>query len=296
VDACVKGHVRTAGLEIAVATTTHLARDAQKAHKLAATSTIALGRLLTAATLIAQTSKRKGSTSLQIVSRARMKQVFADVTHDGHARGMVKNANLSFPFTPEEAAGRRPIGAALMPGKLSVVRSGEDGAFTQSTTDLVSGEVDVDVEYFLEKSDQIPTALAADVLIGERSIIALAGGALIQGLPGADLLRLDEIKTRLRGEGFADLLRTMDADPERMLKEIAPDAKIIEPPAPLAWKCRCSRARVLDALRMLNPQELAEMVDKGEDIDVGCDLCGAQYSIPHADVEQVFFSTIKAQS
>jgi molecular chaperone Hsp33 len=295
-DACVKAGIRSAGLEVAVATTTDLTRDAQKAHKLAPTSIIALGRLLSAATLIAQTSKRRGSTSLQILSRARLGQVFADVTHDGNARGMVKNPTLSFPFAPEEKDARRPISAALLPGKLFVVRSTASGQYTQSTTDLVSGEVDLDVEYFLEQSDQIPTALAADVLIAEDSTIALAGGVLAQALPGADLGRLEAIRARVRGHGFGKLLRDHGSDPVAMLKAIAPDAMILEAPAPLAWRCRCSYARVLDALKMLGPQDLAEMVDKKDDVEVGCDLCGAQYVIPRADVEQVFFSTIKAQS
>lgn len=295
-DLCIKATLQAGRLEVAVATTSELCRAAQAAHGLAATSAIALGRLLTAAELVALTAKRRGTTSLQVLSRSRVKQIFADVTHEGHGRGFVRNPDLAFPLLAgEQANGRRMIGLAVMPGKLSVVRSNGDGQYTQSTTELVSGEVDADVEHFLEKSDQIPTALTADVLIGAGERVETAGGVLIQGLPGADLVRLEQLRQILSGAGFADRLRANAADPLMLLRAIAPDARVVEEPAGIQWKCRCSRARVLEALKMLSPQELAEMVDEGEEVSVGCDLCGATYMVAASDIEQVFLSGIKAQ-
>jgi molecular chaperone Hsp33 len=294
-DACIKAVIRAAQLEITVADTTDLCRNAQAAHSLAATSIIALGRLLTAASLVALTAKRRGTTSLQVLTRSRLRQIFADVTHDGHGRGFVKRTDLAFPvMSGEQANGRRNIALAVLPGKLSVVRSSGDGRYTQSTTDLVSGEVDADVDHFLEQSDQIPTALACDILMTE-DLVETAGGALIQGLPGGDGERLARLRSTLREEGFADKLRLHAGDPVALLRAIAPDATVIEAPAAIQWKCKCSKPRVLAALKMLSPQDLAELVAKGDDVRVGCDLCGASYEVSASDIEQVFLSGIKSQ-
>jgi molecular chaperone Hsp33 len=295
-DVCLKAAIRTARLEIAVATTSALCQNAQSAHKLAATSAIALGRLLTAATLIALTSKRKGGTSLQILTKSRLRELFADVTHEGDARGFVKNADLSFPLMSGEVqSGRRTISLGLLPGKLSVVRASDNHQFRQSTTDLVSGEIDVDVEHFVEQSDQIPTALACDILIGNADRVSLAGGVLVQGLPGADLDRLHSIRDALRNEGLADKLHAAAGDAHTLLASIARDAIVVEAPSPIAWKCRCSKTRVTEAIKMLSATEIAEMVSTREDVKVGCDLCATTYVISAAEIEGIFTSSIKAQ-
>jgi molecular chaperone Hsp33 len=295
-DVCLKAAIRSARLEIAVATTTELCKNAQAAHRLATTSIIALGRLLTAATLIALTSKRRGSTSLQILTKSRLRELFADVSHEGHVRGFVKNAELSFPLMSGEVkSGRRTISLGLLPGKLSVVRAADTHQYTQSTTDLVSGEVDVDVEHFIEKSDQIPNALACDVLVGEMDAVALAGGVLVQGLPGADLERIQSIRSALRNDGLADRLHASKGDANALLASIARDAVVVEAPAPILWKCRCSRARVVEAIRMMSPTDLADMISKNEDVKVACDLCANTYVIPAAEVALIFTSSIKAQ-
>ena len=109
-DICLRAAVRRAGLEIAVATSTRLCREAQNAHGLQTTSAIALGRLLTASLLVALTSKRRGVTSFQIVTRSNLRQIYADATHEGHVRGFAKNPSIDFPlFEGERYDGRRSI-------------------------------------------------------------------------------------------------------------------------------------------------------------------------------------------
>lgn len=293
-DVCIKSVIRDAGLEVSVAISTELARGAQQAHQLQGTPLIALGRLLTSTVLVALNSKKKGTTSLQLVSRGRIRQVFADVTSEGDVRGFVRTSS-ALPLGPMASGPRRSIGFALLPGKLSAIRSIADGSFTQSAVDLVHGEIDLDIGYFLEQSDQIPTAMSADVLVPEQSAIEVAGGFFAQALPGGDLDRLHRIREAISGRRTADLLLEHPDHAEDLLRSVAPDAVIVEHPAHFRWKCRCSYARVLDAVRMLGPKDLAEMVDEAEDVQVGCDLCSAKYTIPKRDLEQVFFSTIKAQ-
>ncbi len=294
-DSAFTAAIRSAGLEVAVVTSLDVCKEAQKAHHLDLTPAIALGRLLTATALVALSSKRTGSTSLQVISNGRLRQIYADATHTGDLRGFTKNIQLNLPVTSsEELLGRRELKIALLPGKLHVVRAEGDGAFGQGTVDLISGEIDLDVEHFLHQSDQVPTALACDVLASPDDQILGAGGILVQALPGGDLERLAEIREAVHSRALVDVLRN-GGDGTAILAALAPGAVLVEAPRSIQWKCRCTREKVLGALALLHPSELASMVDREESAKVGCDLCGTQYVVEPAEIVQVFFGTIKAQ-
>lgn len=230
-----------------------------------------------------------------MISDGRLRQVYADTTHTGNLRGFTKNISLNLPVTSsEEILGRRELKVALLPGKLSVVRAKGDGEFAQGTVSLISGEIDLDVEYFLEQSDQVPTALGCEVLVSPDDQIHNAGGIIVQALPGGDLDVLANIRRHIHSRELVDVLRG-GGDALAILAALAPGAELVEAPRSIQWKCRCTREKVLGALALLHPSELASMVDQGESAKVGCDLCGTQYVVEPAEILQVFFGTIKAQ-
>lgn len=295
VDVFLSATHRTAGLEVALAISSGLCRDAQRAHKLAPTSAIALGRLLTATALVELSSKRNGSTSFQIITQARMHNLYADLTHEGNGRGFARGRDLAFPALGAEKDGRRSVAPALFPGKLHVVRATDDGKYTHSTTELATGEVDTDVEHFLQQSDQVATALACDVLVDGDGHVERAGGIMIQCLPGGDEARLGALREVVHERAWARRLAEHESDPAGLLRELVPDAVLVGEPRSIQWKCRCSRQRAIDSLRMLSPQELAEMTSDEKPTAVDCDLCGTSYSVEPAEVLAVFTNMIKAQ-
>lgn len=295
-DAFIQAAIKSAGLEVGVATTTETCRDAQKAHGLSITPSIALGRLLTAAALVALTSKRKDITSFQIITPSRLKQIFVDATPGGDVRGFVRNTTLSLPTSSlAEKRGRRELSVALLPGKLHVVRAEGDGVFHQGTVNLFAGECDLDIEYFFEKSDQVPTALACEVLIDDEDRLEVAGGLIVQALPNADLDRLNTIREHLHSSAAVEAVRAHAGDAAGLLAALLPDAVILEAPRTVRWKCRCSKERVISALSMLHPSELASMCDEPDPQKITCDMCSHVYEVPPGEIEQIFFATIKAQ-
>lgn len=269
-------------------------RAAQAAHALAPTSCVALGRLLTAAGLVAVTQKREGQITLQVISKGRLRQVVADANHEGHLRGYVHPSTLAFPLSPEEREqNRRSVSAGALPGRLSVVRRTPRGEYAQSAVELETGEIDLDVQHFLERSDQVPTALAADVLM-KGSEVEVAGGVLIQAMPDGDLVRLAELRAELDNGGFARKLREVQ-DPQALLQLVQPDAEVVEVPVIMTWRCRCSHERVVRSLQLLEPVELAEMIEQGEPVDVDCDFCAKKYSVSVDEMRDVFELIAKAK-
>ena len=288
--------VRNAQLTAAVATTTETCRAAQAAHGLGGLATIALGRLLTATALAGFVEERRGALSVQVLGRGKLGQLFADVTDAGALRGFVRNGRLELPLLPGEGPlRRRAVGHAIGDGTLSVIRTPRAEGFTQSSTHLTSGEIDDDVAHFLQQSDQVPTALVADVLLGDDGTVARAGGVIVQALPGGDLGRLDAIRGELSTGRWADALAAGDGSPEALLSTVVQGAVRVGEPSALAWKCRCSRERVVAALRMLDPAELADMVDTRESPEVRCDFCGKKYVLTPDEVASVYRTLEKGQ-
>ncbi len=279
--------LRADKLALGVATTSSTCRAAQQAHDLGSTSSIALGRLLTAAALAGLVQERPGELSLQVLATGRLGQVYADATPEGALRGYVKDRSLALPVFPgERPDGRRSIGVACGTGSLVVMRLGEGTAFTRSTTELTSGELDLDVEHHLSSSDQIPTALACDVLLGKGSEVVHAGGVIVQGLPGADPARLASLGAELR-QRLPEVLAAGGGAHE-VLKALAPDAEALPGARDLAWRCRCSEDRVLRALRSLDTVTLADMVDKREAPRLDCHFCGRQYDVGAEVVAEIY--------
>lgn len=274
-------------LDVAVAVTTSATRTAQEVHDLRATSAIALGRLLTSAGLMAATANVEGKTSLQVLSRGRTGQLLVDATDSGALRGLIKQTDLAFPRPGgERPDGRRSVGAAVLPGEISAVRRRRSGEYFQSMTPLQTGEIDDDLQSFLERSDQVPTVLVADTLLDASGQITRSAGILVQALPDGDRERLAEIGRQLTGGRFAELLLGAGST-EDLLRAAVPEAQRVDVDLPLQWFCPCSRDRAENAVRLMGQPELASMVVESQPVVIDCDFCRSTYEFSVDDLGQI---------
>lgn len=285
--------IRDHGLSIGVAITTDTCREATRVHELQATSAIALGRLLTCTAIAGLMQEKAGALSMQIISSGRFNQVYADVSPEGSLRGYIHATDLDLPlFSTEDPKGRRSIAPGFGPGHLSVIRNADVHDFVQSNTELTQREVDTDVAHYLQASDQNATILQADVLLDENKQIFAAGGIIIQAMPGGDLDALKQWGERLHGDALPALLRSHQHDVSALLRAFCPDATPAGQDTPLEWQCRCSSERVLTALNMMSPEDLAEMVNERKSVSLTCQFCNKIYSVSPEGLEKVFTDTI----
>lgn len=283
-------------LDVAVAVTTSATRTARDVHGLQPTSAIALGRLLTGAGLMAATAKVEGKTSLQILSRGRTGQLLVDATDGGALRGLIKHPDISFPRTPgERAGGRQSVGAAVLPGEVSAVRRRVTGEYGQSMTPLQTGEIDDDLQSFLERSDQVPTVLVAETLVDESGQISRSAGILVQALPDGDRERLAAIGRELAGGRFAELLRGAGST-EDLLRAAVPEAARVDVDLPIHWFCPCSRDRAENAVRLMGQPELAHMVVEGQPVVIDCDFCRSTYEFSVDEMGQMLAEMTTARA
>ncbi|MGF1510514.1 MAG: Hsp33 family molecular chaperone HslO [Myxococcota bacterium] len=291
-DQCVRAKTSD-HLEVTVAMTSRTCRTAQDVHQLSGLAAVALGRLMTCAGLIALTSKKPGKTSLQILSRAPLGQAFCDATEGGDLRGMVKNPSPS-PTADHAQSARRTVSALVYPGKISVVRRGANGEYVQSMTPLHDGEVDADVQSFLEQSDQVPTGLAAECLLDGDERVLRAGGVMIQALPDGDFERLRTLRARIASGGLVPLLQEA-ISAEDLLSRFEPTAVTLGEPVPLRWHCPCSFERATNAVKLLGPNDLSSLVVEEQPLAVECDFCASRYEISVKDLERLMKETVVAE-
>ena len=139
---------------------------------------------------------------------------------------------------------------------------------------LLSGEIGDDVTAYFAQREQTPTACALGVLVGRDQTVSVAGGYLIQLLPGAG----EDVITKVEGGIYAapsvtNLLKE-NSDPAVLLKTVLSDFDMeILSVDPIEYRCYCSRERTERALLSLGSKELEKIVDEQGSAELTCQFC-----------------------
>lgn len=256
-----------------------LVYTAQQLHGLTKTSCAALGRLLTGASLMGAMLKEANATlTVKVSGGGSLGNLLALADSKGNVRGYVDNPQVELPVRPD---GKLDVGGAVgREGRLAVICDFGCGEPYAGQVELVSGEIAEDLTAYYAVSQQIPTVCALGVLVNKEDGAAmLAGGMLIQALPGAD----DEALTRLEENvGKMDSVTTMLAkglDPEEMCRTALAGFEVeILDQFPVHYVCNCSKERFTGILLTLSPQDLRELpVDEDGLAETVCQYCNRKY-------------------
>ena len=259
-----------------------IVRRAAEIHHSTPTATAALGRGLTAASLMGNMQKvEEGSLTLQIRGGGPLGSMVCVPDGVGNVRGYVQNPQLPL---MEKYPGKLDVGAAVgTDGMLTVIRDLQMKEPYVGSTALVSGEIAEDVTAYFAQSEQIPTACALGVLVERDLSVQAAGGYLFQLLPGAPDAVIDQLEAGIRQAGPVTGMLSRGMTPEEILLAVCPDMQMLET-TPVAYRCYCSRKRVQGALVSLGRQELADIVRAGETVHVGCQFCDADYQFTPQEI------------
>lgn len=277
---------------IIAADTTEMVRKMETIHKPSAVVTAALGRLLTAASMMGVMLKGDDhSVTLRLNGNGPAGSLIAVSDSSGNARGYVQNKIVEIPLNDK---GKLDVkGAVGSGGYLYVMKDiGLKEPFI-GTTEIVSGEIAEDVTNYFAVSEQTPSVCALGVLVNPDLTVSCAGGFLIQLLPGCPEETIEAIENALSDiPSVTQMLSDgMNADDiaKRALKGIKVD-KLDESEA--AYKCNCSRERVEAALISTGLDSLKEMAESKEDIKVECHFCDKEYIFTSDDINYIIEKSI----
>ena len=193
--------------------TTDIVYTAQQIHRTSAVTTAALGRLLSAASLMGNMLKKKDAVvTLKIKGNGPAGAVVAIADSTGNCRGYVEHPEVSLPNKPN---GKLDVGAAIgADGLLSVMRDLGEGEPYIGQVELVSGEIGEDISQYFAVSEQVPTVCALGVLVDKESGQSLlSGGMLVQVLPGADTAAIAKLE---RNAALLEPVTTMPSGSGRL--------------------------------------------------------------------------------
>lgn len=274
------------GLAVCTAVdSTDIAARAEQIHKTSATVTAALGRLMTAASIMgSQLKNEEDSVTVRMAGGGPSGTLIAVSDSAGNPRGYVANPIVEIPLN---AQGKLDVaGAVGKEGMLTVIKDVGLPEPATGSVPIVSGEIAADITNYYAVSEQTPAVCALGVLVNPDLSVRAAGGYLVQLLPGAGEDVISRIEENIRDIKPASTMIDEGMTPEQIIDTVmaglSPD--VLETRT-VAYTCTCSKARVERALVSLGRDELRRLAQEQESARVECHFCDKTYTFTRAELE-----------
>ena len=276
-DEIVRVIAKDAPVKAMAITGTALVERARQIHDTWPVATAALGRLLMAASMMGDMLKEEMvSVTLRVRGGGPLGTLTAVSDSEGNVRGYVQNPAVD---VPRKAHAKLDVGAAVGPnGELTVIKDMGMKEPYVGSVQLVGGEIAEDIAAYYVESEQIPTACALGVLIAPDQTVQVAGGYLIQLMPGADEAAISAIERGIARVGAVTAALDQGYDALELLRQVLSDfdLEILET-SPVEYRCYCSRERVSRALISMGREELEKLIQEQHGAELTCQFCDRVY-------------------
>lgn len=272
--------------------TGNLVEKARSIHNTSPVATAALGRLLTAGSMMG--CMMKGDNDL-ITLMIRGSGVIGGITVTADSGGNVKGyVNEPMVILPANKAGKLDVSGAIGAGTLTVIKDIGMKEPYQGQIDLVSGEIAEDITYYYAVSEQVPSSVALGVLMngndaGEAyNTVRQAGGFIIQLMPDVEDSVIDILEKKLADISPVTTMLDNGMIPEDILNEVLGELGInIYERSSMEYRCNCSRERVERALISIGRKELESIIDDGRPVTLNCHFCNTDYTYSIEEVKKL---------
>ena len=290
-DYLVRGMSMDGFVKVVAIRSTGIVSRAAEIHKTTPNATAALGRALTAASMMGNMQKvENGSMTMQIRGGGPIGTITVVSDPVGNVRGVVTEPRVPL---VEKFPGKLDVGATVgTDGTLTVIRDLQMKEPYIGSVELISGEIGDDVTAYFAQSEQTPTACALGVLVDRDMSVKVAGGYLIQLLPGAPEETIDALERGIQRAGAVTKMLEAGMTPEDILGQVCGELGVVfMETTEVCYKCYCTRERVTAALISLGREELQEIADEGKDFTVDCQFCDTVYAFTPEEIKNILKST-----
>ena len=267
--------------------TTDIVARAEGIHSSSAVVTAALGRLLTAASMMGNMLKGKdNSITLRIAGDGPAGSLIAVSDFNGDVRGYVTNPIVELPLNEK---GKLDVGGAVgKNGNLYVIKDLGLKEPYNGSVPLVSGEIAEDITAYYALSEQTPTVCALGVLVNPDLTVNVAGGYIIQLLPAAEDATIDKLEDGIRDIQSVTQMLSLGMTPEDILRRALKNFEVeVLYSQDIEYKCNCSRDRVEQALISMGRAELTDMAREMENAEIKCHFCDKIYNFSRRELEKL---------
>lgn len=286
-DYLVRGMTMDGFVKVMAVRSTEMVRRGAQIHGTTPNATAAFGRALTAAAMMGNMQKvENGSMTLQIRGGGPIGTITVVSDPQGNVRGWVTEPKVPL---VEKYPGKLDVGATVgVDGTITVIRDLQMKEPYIGSTQLVSGEIGDDVTAYFAQSEQTPTACALGVLVDRDRTVKVAGGYLLQLLPGAPEEVISALESGIQRAGAVTPMLEQGMTPEDILGQVCGTLGVVfMETTEISYKCYCSRERVESALISLGRQELTEIQAEGNAFPVECQFCDTVYQFTPEDIAKL---------
>ena len=264
------------------AITREIVEEARQHHGTSPVATAALGRLLTAGTMMGSMMKNETDMlTLQVRGDGPIGGITVTADSKGDVKGYVENPDVMLP--PKN--GKLDVGGAVGIGLLQVIKEMGLKEPYSGQTILVSSEIAEDLTYYFANSEQVPSSVGLGVLMEKDNTVKTAGGFIIQMMPFAEDATISQIEENLKHVTSVTELLDKGYTPEQLLEELLGNVGLeITDTMPTRFYCNCSKERVEQAVASVGKKDIQEMINDGKPIEVKCHFCNTAY---HYSVEEL---------
>lgn len=229
-----------------------------------------LAEALAAVAILATTVKLEGRISLQLQGAGPLALLLAESTHDRGLRAIaqVKDGAV-LPAGSEFADWAKD-------GIMALSMLPDAGKPYQGVVPLDGQSLAQCLQHYFAQSEQLRTLLRI-FFDGER-----AAALFVQALPDASLEDVERIEA-LTATITAEELFTLENETVLHRLYHQEDLRLFEP-EDLRFQCRCSREKSLSTLRLLEADEIQQMLAEHGQISVNCEFCNAHYAFDRIDI------------
>lgn len=238
-----------------------------------------LGESLVASALFAGALKFEGSLSIHLRNAGALRLLFAECTHAGELRGIARCV---------EGSSESEIDLRQADAQLAItIENTQTETRYQGLVAVEANSLAEAFEGYFERSEQLPTRI---MLVEGNGRCA---GILLQKIAdtGGSAAAPDSDAWNRVGHLLATLspAELLDLPVETLLLRLFHDEDVrLHPGRPLAFRCSCSRERVLGMLRALGREEAFAGLDDGGKLRVTCEFCNREHVLDKVDLAGQF--------
>lgn len=272
-----------------VATTTNLVEKAREVHGTTKVATAALGRTLTATSIMGLMMKNKGDKVTVIIKGGGpIGTILTTSDSTGMVKGYVQNPQVE---VPDYENGKLNVAAAVgTDGVVKVIkdlglREPYNGAYP-----LVSGEIAEDFTHYFALSEQTPSVVSLGVLTTECEV-EHAGGFVVQLMPDATEETISQLEQNISKLNSITNMMLEGKTPEDILSIVLEglNPRILDK-IEVGFECECSKEKVGEALVSIGKRQLQEIIEEDKKAEIGCQFCNSKYNFNEEELKELLNS------
>ncbi len=264
--------------------TTNLVEEARRIHDCSPVSIAALGRMLTAGSMMGIMLKsEKDTMTLQINGKGPTGSIVVISDYTGNVRGYVSNPYVEL---MQREDGKLDVGGAVgVDGMLTVIKDLGMKEPYVGQIPIISGEIGDDISSYFATSEQTPTAVGLGVLVEVDGHVAASGGFIIQVLPEADQNVIAKLEEKLGNVKSVTDMISSGMDAEGMIKDILGDIEYrLYEEKQVAYRCNCNKERLEKALISVGRKDLEDIIHEQGNAELVCHFCNSKYNFDKGEL------------